>query len=103
METQFNIKFESNVLNRSLDIIFFKNYNIKLIVIITINKNLILNFNVIYHITHFNSVVKQMRMDWLQIVSKELSGLPIQKCLITKYDQTFRIGRDLKIKTNDGI
>jgi hypothetical protein len=34
---------------------------------------------------------------------KDLSGLPIKKCLITKYDQTFCINRDLKIKTNDDI
>ena len=38
---------------------------------------------------------------------KELSVLPMKKCLITKYDQcydqTFYINRDLKIKTKDDI
>ncbi len=36
-------------------------------------------------------------------VIKDLSVLPMEKCLTTKYDQTFCINRDLKIKTNDGI
>jgi hypothetical protein len=34
---------------------------------------------------------------------KDLSVLPMEKCLRTKFDQTFCINRDLKIKTNDGI
>jgi hypothetical protein len=39
----------------------------------------------------------------LNYFRKELSGLHIQKCLITKYDQTFCIDRDLKMMTNDDI
>ena len=33
----------------------------------------------------------------------ELSGLNSKKCLRTKYNQTYCINRDLKIKTNDDI
>ena len=52
-------------------------------------------FNILYDITYLITILKYL--------TKELSGLNSKKCLRTKYDQTFCINRDLKMKTNDDI